>query len=77
MSSTQSGIMVSKPAKVIESVIDSRTKRIAIRSGAKGTGSELWSCQYWPDSSRSVEQMEQYLADEVRRLEANGWDISY
>lgn len=66
----------SKPAVIKTSVIDSRTKRIEIRSGAKGTGAQLWSCQYWPDSYRSVEQMEEYLANEIERLEADGYTVS-
>jgi hypothetical protein len=67
---------MSKQAVIKSSVIDSRTKRIEIRSGAKGTGKQLWSCQYWPDSSRSVENMEEYLSNEIERIEADGYIIS-
>lgn len=41
--------------------IDRKNERIELRSGAKGTGKVLWSCNYWPDSSRSVEEMERML----------------
>lgn len=67
---------MSKQAVIKSSVIDSRTKRIEIRNGAKGTGAQLWSCQYWPDSARSVEQMEEYLAHKVERLESDGYTVS-
>ena len=67
---------MSKQAVIKQSVIDSRTKRIEIRSGAKGTGEQLWSCQYRDDSPRSVEQMEEYLAHEIERLEADGYSVS-
>ena len=34
------------------------TRRMILRAGEKGTGKLLWSCQYWPNSRKSVEQME-------------------
>lgn len=37
------------------------TKRIMVKAGEKGTGRQLWACQYWPDSERSVEAMEEML----------------
>lgn len=46
--------------------IDSKNERIELRSGAKGTGRVLWSCNYWPDSDRSVEEMDRLLTDYVR-----------
>ncbi len=66
-----------KQAVIKSSVIDSRTKRIEIRSGAKGTGAQLWSCQYWDNSPKSVEQMEEYLAHEVESLEADGYTVAW
>lgn len=46
--------------------IDSKNERIELRSGAKGTGKVLWACNYWPDSDRSVEEMDRMLTDFVR-----------
>lgn len=68
--------MKATSAMIRTTAIDSRTNRIEIRSGEKGTGKQLWSCQYWPDSWRSVEQMEEYLAQEIERLESNGWNVT-
>lgn len=46
--------------------IDSRNERLELRAGAKGTGKVLWQCNYWPDSARSVEEMDRLLTDFVR-----------
>ena len=45
--------------------IDSTNERVELRAGAKGTGKVLWQCNYWPDSARSVEQMEEMLSNFV------------
>lgn len=49
--------------------IDSRTNRLSLKAGEKGTGKTLWSGQYWPDSSRSVEAIYDMMANEAERLE--------
>lgn len=41
-------------AKVVSTKIDSQNSRLALRSGAKGTGKVLWSCTYWHDSPPAV-----------------------
>lgn len=48
-------------AKLTFRFVDSKTRVISLRAGAKGTGKELWSCSYWPDSDKSVEAMSDML----------------
>ncbi len=56
-------------AMAVVSKVDSRTNRLQLRSGAKGTGKVLWSGQYWPDSGKSVEQIYDYMAEAASRLD--------
>jgi hypothetical protein len=41
--------------------IDRSRSRLELRAGAKGTGRVLWACNFWPDSSRSIDEMDRLL----------------
>lgn len=59
---------MSAKAMVVTTKIDSRTNRMSLKSGEKGTGKTLWSGQYWPNSGTSVEAIEAMMADAAERL---------
>ena len=61
--------MSTKKAMAVSTKIDSRTNRLSLKAGEKGTGKTLWSGQYWPDSPRSVEAIYDMMANEADRLD--------
>lgn len=50
-----------KQAKIVITHVDYQTNRISIRNGKNGKGKEIWSCKYWFNSEKSVEQMDLML----------------
>jgi hypothetical protein len=50
-----------KQAKIVIKNADHQTNRLSIRGGKMGKGKEIWSCQYWFNSEKSVEQMDLML----------------
>ena len=61
--------MAAQKAMAISKKVDSQNSRMSLRSGAKGTGKELWACTYWPNSPVSVDKMEEMMVNEAERLD--------
>lgn len=64
-----------KKAKIVITYFDHQTNRISIRNGEKGKGKEIWGCNYWFDSDKSVEQMNLMLALKLQLLSFCGFTI--
>jgi hypothetical protein len=51
------------------------TMRATLRAGKAGTGQELGSTQYWPDSHKSADAADDICAAIEERARTNGYTI--